>query len=483
MSNEYDYSGLYRNENKSPDASAQPGTPSGGNTSAPQNSYPNVGSSGMNTANTAQTDYSSTSGSTQAGSTQNGGYNSSFGAQAGGGGGNNNGYNGYSYSSAPQQPPRPAKKHGNTKKVLLRVVAGVGVVVLGFGGGLAGTVVASRLGLTGGQVVVQAVDRNTDTTAVSQGSAGDSTLSLQDVAAIVQPSVVAITTEEMVGTSTWFGGSFVQSGAGSGVIISADGYILTCAHVVEGASSISVQLSDNSTYTATIVGSDSQSDIAVIKIDATNLTPAVIGDSDALVVGEDAIAVGNPLGTLGGTVTNGIISAVNRSVTVENNEMNLIQTNASISPGNSGGGLFNGNGELIGIVNAKSGYDEAEGLGFAIPINSAMNIAQELISNGYIKRPALGVTLIDITDANTAMQYGVTDFGPYVYQVSEGGGAAAAGLQQGDRIVSVDDTAVSTTNEIKSYLKDKNVGDTVVVQVERDGKLMSFNVTLGESTQ
>lgn len=482
MSNEYDYSGLYRNDNKAPDASAQPGSPSGANPSASQNtqsSYPNVGSSGMNTANTAQTDYSTPN----PGNAQNGGYNSSFGAQAGGGSGNNGGYNGYSYSSAPQQPPRPAKKHPKARKVLLRVVAGVGVVVLGFGGGLAGTVAANRLGLTGGQVVVQTVERNTDTTAVSQGSAGDSSLSLQDVAAIVQPSVVAITTEEMVGTSTWFGGSFVQSGAGSGVIISADGYILTCAHVVSGASSISVQLSDNSTYTATLVGADSQSDIAVIKIDATGLTPAVIGDSDALVVGEDAIAVGNPLGTLGGTVTNGIISAVNRSVTVENNEMNLIQTNASISPGNSGGGLFNGNGELIGIVNAKSGYDEAEGLGFAIPINSAMEIAQELINTGYVKRPALGVTLIDITDANTAMQYGVSGYGPYVYQVTEGGGAAVAGIQQGDRIVSVDDTAVSTTNEIKSYLQDKAVGDTVVVQVEREGKLMSFNVTLGESTQ
>ena len=397
---EYDYSGLYHNDpqNNSGRQPQQPNEQDGG--------YPNVGSSGMNTANTARTDYSAPNTQNQQnndtssynaqgnqngyGTSQNGygtsqsGYTSNFGSS---GNGANGGYNGYSYSSAPQQPPKPEKK--DHKKIWTRVAAVAAVVALSFGSGMLGSVVAARTGLTGGQVVVQTVQRDENTS--SQGSAAGTTLSIQDVASIVQPSVVAITTEQMVSSEIWFGGSYIQSGAGSGVIISQDGYILTCAHVISGANNITVQLNDDTTYPATVIGQDSTSDIAVIKVEATGLTPAVIGDSDALVVGEDAIAVGNPLGTLGGTVTNGIISALNRQVTVENNNMTLIQTNASISPGNSGGGLFNGNGELVGVVNAKSGSDEAEGLGFAIPINSAMSTAKELIENGYVKRPVLGI--------------------------------------------------------------------------------------------
>ena len=161
------------------------------------------------------------------------------------------------------------------------MAACIGVVALGFGGGLAGTVVASRTGLTGGQVVVQQVQRDANTDSVSQGSTNGTNLSIQDVAALVQPSVVAITTEQMVSTNTWFGGSYVQSGAGSGVIISQDGYIVTCAHVVSGANNITVQLADGTEYTATVVGQDSTSDVAVLKIEATGLTPAVIGEATA----------------------------------------------------------------------------------------------------------------------------------------------------------------------------------------------------------
>ena len=284
-------------------------------------------------------------------------------------------------------------------------------------------------------------------------------------------------------TTTWFGGYYVQSGAGSGVIISQDGYILTCAHVVDGATSVKVQLQNGETYDASIVGSDATSDIAVIKIEATGLTPAVIGDSDALAVGETVVAVGNPLGTLSNTVTDGIISALNREVTVEDNDMTLLQTNASISPGNSGGGLFNANGELIGVVNAKSSYSEAEGIGFAIPIDSAMEIAQQLIENGAVIRPALGVKILDVMDANTASQLGVSATGVYVVEVTAGGGAEAAGVQAGDRIIAVDDTAVSSSNSVKSYLADKQVGDTVNLQVEREGKVLTLTVTLGSGAQ
>ena len=331
MSNEYDYSGLYNNTSGSGQPNSQNPQPEQSapaqNPQPQQSSYPNVGSSGVNTANTARTDYSSyNSGSTSGQNPQqdSNGYTSSF----SGGNGNNSGYNGYSYSSAPQQPPVPQKKKGS--KVLLRVLACVGVAALGFGGGLGGAVVASRAGLTGNQVVVQQVERSTDATAA--GSTDGASMSVQQIASVVSPSVVAITTEQMSSSQTWFGGYYVQSGAGSGVIISQDGYILTCAHVVNGATSVKVQLNgSDESYDATVVGQDSTSDIAVLKIDATGLTPAVIGDSDALAVGEVAVAVGNPLGTLSNTVTDGIVSALNRQVTVQNNDMTLIQTDASIS--------------------------------------------------------------------------------------------------------------------------------------------------------
>ena len=441
MSNEYDYSGLYNNTSGSGQPNGQNPQPEQSapaqNQQPQKSSYPNVGSSGANTANTARTDYSSyNSGSTSGQNPQqdSNGYTSSF----SGGNGNN--------------------------------------------GGLGGAVVASRAGLTGNQVVVQQVERSTDATAA--GSTDGTSMSVQQIASVVSPSVVAITTEQMSSSQTWFGGYYVQSGAGSGVIISQDGYILTCAHVVSGATSVKVQLNgSDESYDATVVGQDSTSDIAVLKIDATGLTPAVIGDSDALAVGEVAVAVGNPLGTLSNTVTDGIVSALNRQVTVQDNDMTLIQTDASISPGNSGGGLFNANGELIGIVNAKSSYSEAEGIGFAIPINTAMEIGRQLIENGSVARPALGVKIMDVTDAQTAQQLGVSTMGVYVVEVTKGSGADAAGVQAGDRVLAVDDTAVSDSSALKNYLKDKGIGDTVNLQVERDGKVLTLAVTLGSSAQ
>lgn len=484
MSNEYDYSGLYNHTSDGQPAQPQSSQPE-------QGGYPNVGSSGMNTANTARTDYSAGSSTNNTGANtynqpnnaygQNNGYTSSFSGGNGGSNGSNGGYNGYSYASAPQQPPKKEKKHN---KVLLRVLAGVGAVALGFGGGIGGAVVASRAGLTGNQVVVQEVQRDTSTDASNTGSTDGTSMTMQQIAAVASPSVVAITTEQMSSSQTWFGGYYVQSGAGSGIIISQDGYILTCAHVVSGATSVKVQLNgSDQSYDATVVGVDSTSDIAVLKIDATGLTPAVIGDSDKLAVGETTVAVGNPLGTLSNTVTQGIVSALNRQVTVEDNDMTLIQTDTSISPGNSGGGLFNANGELIGVVNAKSSYSEAEGIGFAIPINTAMEIGQQLIESGSVARPALGVKIVDVTDAQTAQQLGVSTMGVYVVEVTKGSGAEAGGVQAGDRVLAVDDTAVSDTSALKNYLKDKSIGDTVALQVERDGKVLTLNVSLGSSAQ
>lgn len=227
---------------------------------------------------------------------------------------------------------------------------------------------------------------STTSTVYNLASTDESELSGTEVAAKISPSVVAITTEQVVTSQSWYG-SYVSSGAGSGVIITSDGYILTCAHVIEGADTITVTLEDGTEYTAEVVGSDTADDIAVIKIDATDLTAAEIGDSDSAEVGETVYADGNPNGTLSGTITSGILSALNREITVEVSDgvtstLTVLQTSAAVSPGNSGGGLFNAKGQLIGIVNAKSSSEDSEGLGFAIPINTAMEIANDIINNG-----------------------------------------------------------------------------------------------------
>ena len=371
------------------------------------------------------------------------------------------------------EPPR--KKRGIGKKVLAGVLALVLVAAVSFGGGFAGYLVASK---NGGQTVMyQAASGGSATSTSSTGG------SLSDVASAVTPSVVVVTTEQIVTDNYFWGGQQVLSGAGSGVILTTDGYIVTNYHVVEGAQQITVTLHDDSTYTATVVGSDQQSDIALLKIDATGLTPAVLGNSDSVQVGAVVIAVGNPMGTLGGTVTDGIVSALNRDISVEGNEMTLMQTSAAISPGNSGGGLFNTNGELIGIVNAKYSDEDAEGLGFAIPVNTMKTVVQDLLENGYVTgRPALGITVITVSDVQTAMQYGVSSLGVYVNSVDEGSGAEAAGMKAGDRIVSIGTQLVESTDDVTNALKSYNVGDVVEVQVDRGRELITLQVTLGEKT-
>ena len=374
------------------------------------------------------------------------------------------------------------KKRGSLKKVLLSAASLALAAVMGFVGGYVGGQ------MSGGKVVVQTVDRpaaSSGTGTVSTTSTGGNDLTTAQVAALVSPSVVVITTEQVVYSQwSWYGQSQVESGAGSGVIISSDGYILTCDHVVSGASNITVTIGDTD-YTAAVVGEDAASDIAVIKIDADGLTPAVIGDSNALVVGEEVIAVGNPLGELGGTVTNGIISALNRSVSIQGSNavlnMSLIQTNASVSPGNSGGGLFNMSGELIGIVNAKSSDSDAEGLGFAIPINDATAVAQELLENGYVSgRPYMGITYIAVNDAMTAQQLGVSAYGIYVADVTKGGPADRAGIRTGDRIVSVDNREIAFQEDLGTVIQQYTAGDTITVTLARNGQMTTVTLTLGD---
>ena len=436
--------------------------------------YPNVGSSGMNTANQYNDPQPEPETAYTAPQTDNG---------AGGA-------TPPVHPVQPQdaQPPKKKKKF-NGKRVARSAVALVLAAAMGFAGGFVG----AKFGGSGKVVIQQVAPSSTADSAsgsdssITAASSSGSSLTTEQVADLVSPSVVVITTEQVVYSQwSWYGQNQVESGAGSGVIISSDGYILTCAHVVDGASNITVTINDKD-YTATLVGEDTTSDIAVIKIDANGLTPATVGDSDSLKVGQNVMAVGNPLGELGGTVTGGMISALNRSVTIQGsssvNTMSLIQMDASVSPGNSGGGLFNMNGELIGIVNAKSSSSDAEGLGFAIPINDAIKVAQELLENGYVTgRPYLGITYLAVTDAQTASQLGVNAYGVYVVEVVKGGPAEKAGLQAGDRIVSVDGTEIASKDDLGTLMQKHAAGDTLSITIAREGQMQTVNVTLGEKT-
>lgn len=303
-------------------------------------------------------------------------------------------------------------------------------------------------------------------------------LNYAELAALVSPTVVQITTEYTV-ANFWM--QETATGAGSGVIISADGTVVTNHHVVEKANRVQVILSTGEEYEAKLVATDAQTDIAVLKIEAENLPFAEIGDSDKLVVGQEVIAVGNPLGELGGTVTNGIISAVNRVIMLDDYAMSLIQTNTAINPGNSGGGLFDASGKLIGIVNAKYSDTGVEGLGFAIPINTAIKSAQDLMDVGYVTgRISVGLNLLTISDQQTAFQYRVSEFGVYVYSTVKGSSAEKAGFKTGDLILSVDGVEVDTADEIKDIFNNRSVGDSIPVRVMRNDAEIELDLVLTE---
>lgn len=301
-------------------------------------------------------------------------------------------------------------------------------------------------------------------------------LTVSEVTALTADSVVEIRTEAAVDNSRSV--QYVTTGAGSGVVVTADGYIITNNHVVEGASTIAVSLRNGEVYEATLVGTDSKTDIALLKIEATGLSPAVLGDSGQLVVGEMAVAIGNPLGQLGGTVTDGIISALDRELEFDNATMNLLQTNAAINPGNSGGGLFNTYGELIGIVNAKSTGSGVEGLGFAIPINDIKAVLSDLMTYGYVEgRIDLKMTLQDI-NGYYGVFYGYVNTGVYVAEVDTGSNAEKNGIKTGDYITSIGSTRVSTVAEVNKLLQNYKVGDEVVFQIVRDKRTYSVTMKL-----
>lgn len=382
-------------------------------------------------------------------------------------------------NTTPIAPEKKKKKEGGGVKKAVALMAALCIVLSAVFGGV-GVYVGSRIANNGVQTDAgksASSDPNGTINYVTGENAVNPDGSISAAAAIASDSVVEISTEK-VSTSIFYG-QYVQSGAGSGVIISEDGYILTCAHVVEGATSVTVRLTNKDDFQAKVVGSDTRTDIAVLKIDATGLVAAKVGDSDKVVVGQNAIAIGNPLGTLGGTVTSGIISSLGREITIDGQTYTLMQLDASINPGNSGGGLFDINGNLIGIVNAKSGGSDnettIEGLGFAIPINQAIEVAKQLSENGYVAgRAAFGVYVLEVNQSTTTSelyQNGYSDLINYIngegvyflkYRSGQNGD-----FQYGDKIIAVNGTSVSSRADISSVLEDYSIGDTVTVTVSR----------------
>lgn len=301
------------------------------------------------------------------------------------------------------------------------------------------------------------------------------------------PSMVSISVEYDV---NYMGMKKAVAGSGSGVILSEDGYILTNNHVISSADSSSFyQVSDaksikvkiygdDTEYSAEIIGTDSQTDLAVLKIDKTGLTPVEFGDSSSVQIGEFVLAIGNPY-NLDYSVTAGIISALNREMTVENTTYNVIQADCAINSGNSGGALVNSKGEVIGITTLKLAGDGIEGVSFAIPVNETVPIYKELIEKGKISRPFVGISGIDLDEA-TAIRNGLTK-GIYVDSVVSGSGAEDAGIMAGDVIVSFDGKDVSTMDELNAIKNTKNIGDKIEIKLYRKSELKTFTITLKEA--
>ncbi|MBR6243515.1 MAG: trypsin-like peptidase domain-containing protein [Ruminococcus sp.] len=324
---------------------------------------------------------------------------------------------------------------------------------------------------------------------------------LPDIVDSIMPSVVGVaSTFELTQTyNTWGWGGFAPQaetqqvrGTGTGIIMSEDGYIITNAHVVYEteydcgkAIEVSVVFSDETEHDAKIIAYDTETDLAVLKVDETGLTPAEFGNSDELRVGELVIAVGNPLGfDLFGSVTSGIVSAKNRNISINEKNMSLIQTDAAINAGNSGGPLLNSSGQVIGINSAKmsSSYGEAsvEGLGFAIPINEAKTIIDDLINYKYVKgRPQIGISTVDITEAYS--KYRDIPMGVYVYTVEPDSAAEWAGLKVGDVIIAVEGEPIKTVEELNNIKSQYKAGDTITLTVSRDGKDLKIKVLLQEA--
>ncbi|EOC99749.1 S1C family serine protease [Caldisalinibacter kiritimatiensis] len=297
-----------------------------------------------------------------------------------------------------------------------------------------------------------------------------------EVAEHVLPSIVMIKSKVNIGRG--FATQSVDKGTGSGIIYREDGYIITNNHVIEDASEIEVTLYDGRVFNARVIGKDPETDLAVIKIQAENLPAGTFGDSSKLKVGELAVAIGNPLGeNFSGTVTSGIISALNRTLTIGEKELKLIQTDAAINPGNSGGALVNKNGEIIGINSVKLTSTGVEGMGFAIPINDALPIINELIQYGYVKRPWIGVAIANITD-QIAERYDVPK-GVYISKVYYNSPAAKAGLMVNDILTAINGQRIENIDELSDKISEFIPNDKIILTIYRDKKYIDIEVQLG----
>ena len=296
----------------------------------------------------------------------------------------------------------------------------------------------------------------------------------------VGPAVVGITNKAVA--RDWFNNQIqIEQGVGSGVIFRSDGYIVTNYHVVAGAKEILVSLSDGRSLKGKLIGADELTDIAVVKVDAGSLSAAPFGNSDDIVVGEPAIAIGNPMGLeFQGSVTVGVISALNRTLDISERRLKLIQTDAAISPGNSGGALVNADGYVIGINSAKIAAGGVEGMGFAIPVNTVRDVVEQLMNNGYVARPYLGVGVFDKESAARQGYQLNADAGVYVQNVTLNGPADRAGIKRGDMILEIDGKAVNTIAELRAAIVDHKVGDTLKIKYERDGKKDTVEAVLQE---
>lgn len=349
-------------------------------------------------------------------------------------------------------------------------------------GGLAQPIYSSLSG--GNETTIYTGDRTptqVDTASVDTSKE----LTTAEIYAKYVNSCVGITVD-IVSTNV-FGQTVTGAAAGSGFVITEDGYILTNYHVIDGANSIKVTFDNGKEYTATYVGGEEKNDIAVIKVDATGLTPVVIGKSSDMLVGEQVTTIGNPLGELTFSESTGIISALDRSITMsDGRQMNMIQTDCAINSGNSGGPLFNSHGEVIGIVSAKyssgsnSSSASVEGLGFAIPMDDVASMVSDLVKNGYVTgKPIMGISVDDVDESVTS--YGVPQ-GAIIRVVTPDLCGAKAGLQAGDIVTKIDNTDVTSASDLTSAIGNYKPGDKVTLTIFRSGETKTVEVTLEEST-
>lgn len=371
--------------------------------------------------------------------------------------------------------PSP-QRDGNRKKSVFIAVGLVLAMLMGFLGSVIGNAVTGN-----GHTTM--LEGNRPSSVIDLATVDTSKLmTASEVYAANVNSTVGITTSV---TTNFWGFQTTSAASGSGFILTADGYILTNFHVIESSSSISVTLYDGTSYDAVLVGYDESNDIAVLKIDASDLSPVVLGDSDNLNVGDDVIAIGNPLGELTFSLTAGAVSALDREITLSSGVMmNLIQTDCAINSGNSGGALFNLYGEVIGITNAKyssSGTEASiDNIGFAIPINHIRSIVDSIIEKGYISKPYIGVSVGDVSEET--MGYGLPA-GAAVKSVVEDSPAEKAGIKVNDIITAVNGNEITGRSELSETISSCAVGDKLTLTVYRQGEALSIDVTVGEQTK